>query len=220
MALGSPSHLQREPAAAPGPRRESCCGRTARGWPQLPELPPSPILPTAGPGKGLGSARCPALGGCGMQPGAAPADAAHPPWPLAVPPAAGDICSCFSLCLQLPGPEVLLQSFPGFREVKDFFPTVPIGLHLPQIASRRLAPRLAHPLAGMFPSCLHLFTHLPRILGACFGSALLGTPGWSTCGVGAPIKAGGSQQQLEPRLCPPVGLGWLQGCSGLPFPGQ
>lgn len=165
MALGSPSHLQREPAAAPGPRHNSCCGTTARGWPQLPELPPSPILPTAGPRKGPGSARCPALGGCGMQPGVAPAGAAHPPWPLAVPPAVGAICSCFFLCLQLPGPEVLLQSFRGFREVKDFFPTVPIGLHLPQIASTCLAPRLAHPLAGMFPSCLHLFTHLPRILG-------------------------------------------------------
>lgn len=55
--------------------------------------------------------------------------------------------------------------FPRVQGGQRLFPTVPIGLHLPQIASTRLALRLAHPLAGMFPSCLHLFTHLPRILG-------------------------------------------------------
>lgn len=128
MALGSPSHLQREPAAAPGPRRESCCGRTARGWPQLPEVPPSPILPTAGPGKGLGSARCPRW----------LRDAAR-----------GSACRCCSSSLaagrapRRGGHLLMLFSLPAApraRGVASIFPRVQGGQRLFSDGSHRAAP--------------------------------------------------------------------------------
>lgn len=120
--------------------------------------------------------------------------------------------------------------FPRVQGGQRLFPTVPIGPHLPQIASTRETALSAAPGPAVSSSLgrdvpiLFGFIH-PSATdpGGRFGSALLGTPRRSACKCRCPLRERqnwGSQQQLEPHLCPPVGLGSLQGRAGLlpPWP--
>lgn len=161
MDLGSPSHLQRER------RRRGTCGKD-------------------GSGEGISSpCRCGAwscrarvaVGGRRACHTARPARCDCGYTPLLILPTRPGCCTCppprgtsaraflFPPALQAGGAASI---FPRVQEGQRLFSVVLMGLRLPQIASRREAlhyppcptPRLAHSLAGMFPSRSDLFTHL------------------------------------------------------------
>lgn len=187
MELGSPSHLQRE-------RRGEPAGRTAAGRASAPRA--AAVLGPAEPGwpwVAVVHATAPDLPA--VTAGTPPSDPTHLPWLLHVSPAAGDICSCFSLSPGSPGRRCSFNFSESSGRSKTFFSGSHGAASSPDCIEARGSALSAvsdpavssflgrdvpipvgfiHPSAG--PTECGSF-------GAAFGSAFLETSGQSICTV-------------------------------------